>query len=256
MDSVATIQKLGLDHGANLQDMIARNGRDDEDELLVLLYRRMDETQLAEVPRNESFRLIFGSLMSNISDLSNLDEFSVAFVAALIEERLKPELSVPQSTTLNSVYRQLLRRARALKLWDHAIVLARLGSRLELKIGNGAASDTFLYVSGVAEDKNLGRVVGWRVMRRYLIGYGYRPYRLIVAWFISAIIFTLAYWALGQKLADAGVLSASAQLGAAVVSNTLPGGDITAWLIVVQIGLGILTISVFFALVVRRWVRA
>jgi len=187
----------------------------------------------------------------------DLESFSRAFVGILVELTLRPPASVTQQESLALALARLWEVASLNSLHHHAELLARQGAAIRLQNSDVKGADHFYFRAEISCDRR--RVNGLRLDRqltRWLAGYGFRPYRVLVWWAVSIAIFTVAYLLALEDLGDALTFSLASQLGSVGFSDIEAVPDYVRTLSLVQTSIGLLAVSVFFALVLRRWFKS
>ncbi|MGW4092969.1 hypothetical protein [Nocardia sp. NPDC004750] len=182
-----------------------------------------------------------------------------ALLAAELEFRGPLRLSSRQNTMLAEVYEQLGAQLSAARLPGHAALAYRRGAALYRMNEDDEAQDRCGL--RLARARTLALPPGrrrWTGQLSYVLcGYGYRPFWLLGWVAVQLVLFTVAALALN------GNPSPAATVYTCVTSfiNPLGPGDtedlrpIARPLFAVEAWMGTVSMSVFFALLVRKWFR-
>jgi hypothetical protein len=141
----------------------------------------------------------------------------------------------------------------------HAALAFERAAELYLQVEEHLARDQCLLAQARARHRSPGRlhVKVLETISEALCGYGYQPYRLLGWVALQLVIFSFIMALISDKsiydnlyLALTGFVSTP---GLNDLQNTPGSAKI---LFIIESYLGVLSLSVFFALVVRRWFRA
>ncbi|MRH86389.1 hypothetical protein GFY24_02710 [Nocardia sp. SYP-A9097] len=214
--------------------------------------------------RGNSNRLMFGTVYQRALDTAPGREawrapLLAGLLAAEIEFRGPLRLSQTQNTQLAAEYETLAREltrarlpAHAVLAWRRAVALHRLTEEVDEEDRCGLA---------LARARRRATAPGWRrapgMASDLLCGYGYRPFWLLgwVAIQIMAIIGLGLLWKGTKPWTDVVYLSVVGFLNPLDPSNTNDMEPPAQVLFAVEAWLGVVSMSVFFALLVRRWFR-
>ncbi|MFD6391219.1 SCO2521 family protein [Nocardia sp. NPDC060259] len=214
----------------------------------------------------QSNKLRFGTLYEEVPNVSPNDEEWVGLtplfaglIAAEVELRGPVRLSPTQNILLAAQFEVLAaestrRRlpAHAIRAWDGAMELYR-------RARNSEAEDRCGLALARAHRRTLapGLQRGASRVADLLCGYGYRPFRLL-GWVVLQIALCTA---VALLLAGTKPWSEAAYLGILTFLNPLDPNNVAGMdpgarvLFAVEAWLGVVSMSVFFALLVRRWFR-
>jgi len=178
-----------------------------------------------------------------------------ALLAADVEFRGPLRLSRTQRDLLARVYERLGSCLRSTELPAHAALAFSRALNLHRDNENDDAEDRCGLAKARAETAALRprrRRVG-RWISEWSCGYGYRPFRLL-GWMVAQLaVFTVAInLATDKSLGDSAYLCLTNYLNPAGLDD--PSGTVQV-LLVSEAYAGIVSVSVFFALLVRRWFR-
>lgn len=211
--------------------------------------------------------LVFGRLY-DAADPDELQELSrtlvrtrtlTALFAAEVEFRGPLSLSRTQSVLLAAVYEDLGAQLRALQLPAHAALAYRQAYRLHSVDENARGQDRCgLQLSRArtrAKHPRWRRLPG--LASDALCGYGYRPF-LLLTWialelvlFVAVLVLTSRDLAIGRAI-HLGLLNFLNPMGFGDIEDASNAGKVT---LVIEAYAGLLSSSVFFALLVRRLFR-
>jgi hypothetical protein len=183
-----------------------------------------------------------------------------ALLAAEVEARGPLRLTRAQSVRLAETYQCLGSKLLSHKLPLHAALAFERAAGLYLQVENHFARDQCLLAQARARHRSPGplRIKALETISEVLCGYGYQPYRLLGWVALQLVVFSLAL-----TLISTGSVLDSLYL--ALTGFISPPGldDLQALrlsgsariLLVAEGYFGVLSLSVFFALLVRRWFR-
>ncbi|WP_227998069.1 hypothetical protein [Nocardia australiensis] len=181
-----------------------------------------------------------------------------ALLAAEIEQRGPLRLSSTQSTLLADTYEKLGGDLIGSGLPEHAALAYRRAMRLHRQNEDDQAEDRCGLALARARSMALplGRRRIGRAISNLLCGYGYRPFRLF-AWIAAQLVlFTTAIVLVtGVPAADITYMTVTSYLnplGASDIADLNSAGQV---LFAIEPWAGTVSLSVFFALLVRRWFR-
>jgi hypothetical protein len=214
-------------------------------------------------PRNRD-SLVFSHLYSRA--LASVDEGEYSTIAALLgaeaEIRGPLRLTPAQTLRLAEIVERLGHRCARAGLSLHAAFAFDRAGGLYMQVENRHAQDRCLLLARRARyrarDRGLVKVL--EAISNLLCGYGYQPYRLLGWVFVqlAALILVLRIM-FGAPLVTsmhAVLINYLNPLGLNDL-NDIEGLPRNAWvLLVIESYAGAVSLSVFFALVVRRWFRA
>ncbi|MEV0297866.1 hypothetical protein [Nocardia sp. NPDC050710] len=185
-------------------------------------------------------------------------EFLAALLAAEVEFRGPLRLSRTQRTLLADVYERLGEFVASAGLPAHAALAFGRAGGLHRQNEDDDAEDR----CGLAKARARTQAVQppWHRIGRWIsavsCGYGYRPFRLLGWMGLQLVLFTTAITALtGRAFADAAYLCMTNYLNPAGLSEAKDLGAAAEILLIIEAYAGIVSTSVFFALLVRRWFR-
>ena len=181
-----------------------------------------------------------------------------ALFAAEAEARGPLRLTQAQSIRLAEVFRRLGSGLLADRLVLHAALAFDRAAKLYQQVGDPRARDVCLLAQARARHRAPGRgaLRVLETLSSVLCGYGYQPYRLL-GW----VVFQLAAFSLALGLISPIPVPRILYMCLANYLNPLGLGDVaevpqSGWVLLVAEGyVGAVTLSVFFALLVRRWFR-
>jgi hypothetical protein len=205
--------------------------------------------------------LVFAHLYSGIT--SATEERRRALITALLaaetESRGPLRLTQAQNLRLAQIYERLGERLLSNRLPLHAALAFERAAGTYLQVEEHLARDRCLLAQ--ARARHRARPFGWvkalETLSEVSCGYGYQPYRLL-----SWVVFQLAAFTLLLTLVTDKSVIQSIYLCLVAYISPLGTGDVSnmsraeSVLFVVEGYAGVLSLSVFFALVVRRWFRA
>jgi hypothetical protein len=182
-----------------------------------------------------------------------------ALLAGEAEARGPLRLTQAQSIRLAEVFKRLGSGLLTDGLVLHAALAFDRAAGLYLQVGDHRARDGCLLAQARARHRAPGRgaLRVLEALSSVLCGYGYQPYRLL-GW----VVFQLAAFSVALSLISGISILRSSYMCLVNYLNPLGLGDTaqvphSAWVLLVAEGyLGSVSLSVFFALVVRRWFRA
>ncbi|WTZ48778.1 hypothetical protein OG716_31820 [Nocardia sp. NBC_01388] len=181
-----------------------------------------------------------------------------ALLAAEVEFRGPLRLSRTQKRQLAENYERLGRRLVAVGLPAHAALAFRRANGLYHGDEDTDAEDR----CGLAlsRARRLAQPVAWRriggLFPDLLCGYGYRPFRMLGWIVVQLLVFVVAIATVSNQALSVTVYEVMVNyvnpLGPGDTENLRAGGRAY---FVIECYLGTVTLSVFFALLVRRWFR-
>ncbi|MFB8276224.1 hypothetical protein [Nocardia colli] len=239
--------------------------REGEQDLLDSFNRHVEAVIAGYDPpgiRRRSDSLLFARAYADLGKTSDSDaqvvlEVLLALFAAEVEYRGPLKLSRTQSRRLAEVYEQI-GGTLAQDLPGHAALAFRRAWSLYRQDGDTDAEDRCGL--SLVRARRWGQPIRWRRCVGYfsdlVCGYGYRPYRMLL-WIFLQVALSIA---VVRSLSTASTLSIVYDcamnylnpLGPADTAG-LEGTDQLVF--VVEAYAGVLSTSVFFALLVRRWFR-
>jgi hypothetical protein len=206
--------------------------------------------------------LVFAHLYLTVADSSPDDGrrlLITALLAAEAETRGPLRLTQAQNARLAQIFEGIGAGLTVDRLPLHAALAFDRAAGLYLQVGNHRVRDQCLLAQARARHQARGRG-GTKVLETIsavLCGYGYQPYRLL-GW----VILQLASFSLVLTLISTGSVVDSVYMCLINYLNPLGVGDTkemphSAWILLVVEGYtGAVSLSIFFALLVRRWFRA
>ena len=183
----------------------------------------------------------------------------VALMAADVEMRGPLQLSQNQRSRLAELFGHLGARLADEGLLRHAALAFERAAALYVGTGDHRARDRCLLEQ--ARARRLVRDFGWAkvqdTLSLALCGFGYKPYRLLGWMAAQLVLFTALVWLIGGAAFGTTLhLVLTGFLNPAGPDDTAALADPAGALLVLESYLGALSVSVFFALLVRRWFRA
>lgn len=181
-----------------------------------------------------------------------------AFMAAEIELRIEPRMTIEQRKKLGTIYRQIGEGFTSHKWHSHARFCFSRGAQLFGDLRLYKLEDECWYYeakAAMSQSGGWGRVKSWPL---YLFaGFGYRPYRLLYLCLITVVIFALAYDALepSWSLFQCVFVSSMNYLTALGYGDIKEARQATQSVVILQGFLSLVLNSTLFALLVRRWFR-
>jgi hypothetical protein len=186
-----------------------------------------------------------------------------ALMAADVESRGPLRLTQAQNSRLAEVFERIGRECQAEKLLLHAALAFDRAASLYLLLGNSGVRDRCLFAR--TQCLRTAMKPGWAkalaTISWVLCGYGYRPYRLLLwvtvqlAVFSTSIYFALALEGRNQSIGLTIYECLTNYLNPLAVNDTRELTTTARVLLVTESYLGSVSLSVFFALLVRRWFR-
>ncbi|MEV6275247.1 hypothetical protein [Nocardia sp. NPDC051832] len=181
-----------------------------------------------------------------------------ALFAAEVELRGPRRLSRTQSARLAGVYESLGHGLRARGLAAHAALAFLRGTELHRLNEDFAGQDRCGLALARARRHTVfpkwHRTPGY--LSDWLCGYGFRPFRLLGWMVVLLVAFSLALQSVTALPVSTAVHMTLVNLLNPVGSDDLEGVNTTGRvLLIVESYTGIVLVSVFFALLVRRWFR-
>ncbi|HET9255725.1 MAG TPA: hypothetical protein VFO16_11045 [Pseudonocardiaceae bacterium] len=184
----------------------------------------------------------------------------IALMAAEVEFGGPLRLTQAQNNRLAEVFDRIGQECRAVKLLRHAALAFDRAASIYLSLGNSAKRDSCLFARSQCVRTAMKRswtkallTISWIVF-----GYGYQPYRLIL-W----VIIQLAAFSIGLIIIRGGEqIEQSIFVCLTNYLNPIGGDDLKSLplaakiLLVIESYSGAVSMSVFFALLVRRWFRS
>lgn len=184
--------------------------------------------------------------------------YLTALLAADVEFRGPLRLSRTQRALLARVYERLGSCLRSAELPAHAALAYSRALNLHRDNEDDDAEDRCGLAKARAETAALRprrRRVG-RWISEWSCGYGYRPFRLLLWMAVQLAVFTAAITlTTGEALGDSAYLCMTNYLNPAGLGEARSLGGPAETLLVIEAYAGIVSVSVFFALLVRRWFR-
>ncbi|MCP2320563.1 hypothetical protein APR12_005945 [Nocardia amikacinitolerans] len=185
-------------------------------------------------------------------------EFLAALLAAEVEFRGPLRSSRTQNTMLARVYERLGECLSATGLPGHATLAFGRATGLHRQNEDEDAADRCGLARARAQCR--ARHPRWRriggQLSDLLCGYGYRPFRLLMWMLLQLLLFTVAIsWLADTALHSSLYLCLINFLNPAGMGDTEAVGRTGRALLVIESYAGTVSMSVFFALLVRRWFR-
>ncbi len=247
------VEEIASQYGESLDEHLVEAGsRDDETHQLEYIKKLLDTKALAGAHRTETFNLTLRGMLGSGGDVHG---FARAYVASLIEPALIPPPSPSQLRELAVIQQVLARQAGGLSFFEHGAELAASAGATFSQLGDVRDADSAMYLARTLQVQGRSSRVGFLAISRVAAGYGYRPYRLMSVWVVFVALFSLLYLPSSRGLNESVQLSASTQLGL-VSPPVSEGSELLAWAMILQTTFGLVIVSVFFALIVRRWFRS
>ncbi|CAM4518564.1 hypothetical protein NONI108955_41050 [Nocardia ninae] len=210
--------------------------------------------------------LVFAHLYADVPDTTaSTDEDGravvdviAALLAAEVEFRGPLRLSHTQNTLLAQVYERLGAQLRPLGLPAHAVQsFGRAATLHRLNEDMDAVDRCGLQQARArcqTKPRGLPRVGS--LLSDLLCGYGYKPFRLLGWIAVQLAVFSVALDLLSQEsLGDTLYLSMTSYLNPMGLGDTERLADGGQALLATESWVGTVSLSVFFALLVRRWFR-
>ncbi|MEO6091214.1 MAG: hypothetical protein ABIQ18_49750 [Umezawaea sp.] len=208
--------------------------------------------------RRNSHQLVFEALYNRQIEPDPVDRrraLLVTLMAAEVEAQGPLRLTMTQNKDLAKILEELGHECVKEKLVRHAEEAFERAAEIHLLTNDGEARDRNLYLRTRARHRN--ERTWWRrallTISELACGYGYKPYRLL-GWVLVQL---LVFWAV---LAITAGGSPMHNLYLAAVNYINPAGEdrfssTVKTVLVIESYSGILSLNVFFALLVRRWFR-
>ncbi|MFG1797400.1 hypothetical protein [Nocardia sp. NPDC049149] len=181
-----------------------------------------------------------------------------ALLAAEVESRGPLRLSRTQNTLLAQVYEQLGAQLRELGLPAHAVLAYRRAASLHrLNEDMDAVDRCGLWQ---ARARCQATPPGWRrigpQLSDLLCGYGYKPFRLLGWIAVQLALFSVALLLFEHgSVGDTLYMSMTSYLNPMGLGDTADLAEGGRALLATESWVGTVSLSVFFALLVRRWFR-
>jgi hypothetical protein len=195
----------------------------------------------------------------NLLSAQNLGILLKVFMAAEIELRIEPRMTLEQRMKLGTVFHQLGYGFMSHKWHSHARFCFSRGAHLFGDLRLYRLEDDCWYQEAKAamyQSDRCGRVKAWPL---YLFtGFGYRPYRLLYLCLLTVVIFALTYavleptWPFFQCVA----ISSMNYLTALGYGDIKEATHLTQSVVMLQGFLSLVINSTLFALLVRKWFRS
>lgn len=181
-----------------------------------------------------------------------------ALLAAEVEARGPLRLTRAQNLRLAEIFKDLGGKLLLHRLWLHAALAFERAAGLYLQVEDHRARDQCLLAQARARHRSPGS--RWdkalETISEVLCGYGYQPYRLLCWVVLQLAVFSLIFTLIsdGPSLNNL-YLALSGLISPPGLDDTqeLSGG--ARILFIAEGYIGTLFLSVFFALLVRRWFR-
>lgn len=190
---------------------------------------------------------------------SHLRTLLKSFMAAEIELRIEPRMTIEQRSKLGALFRNIGDGFLVLRWLAHARFCFSRGAQLFGDLRLHRHEDECWYREGKAA---LAQTTGWpraKAISLYIFaGFGYQPYRLLYCCGLTVVLFTLIYtqleprWTLFQCFSVSSMNYLSA-LGYGDVRDSLPSTQLA---VILQGFFSLVLNSTLFALLVRRWFRS
>lgn len=178
----------------------------------------------------------------------------IALMAAEVEAGGPQRLSLTQNKDLAQVFRRLGLACERENLMLHASEAFERAAELHLLTNEDTDRDWCLYLRSRARRRV---ATGWRRVLQTIsgitCGYGYRPH-LLLGWVIVQIV---VFW-LALVIATGGAPAYNFYLAAINYLNPSGSGEMNRTIktiLMTESYFGVLSVNVFFALIVRRWFR-
>lgn len=261
--SVVTAIKRRVDSYMELMDQIRRDDglRAKEADLLEQFERyTADILDRYEPPgRRNRESLIFAKIYKEwdrgLPEDDRRRTLITALMAADVESRGPLRLTRAQNKRLAKVFENIGAECRAEGLPLHAELAFDHAAGIHLVLGDNLARDRCLYERSRSRQKAIG--LSWEKLRLasawVLCGYGYKPYLLLFWVIVQLVVFTVAI-----AMAINGDIIGNLYL--CVINyvdphdaDKLPGT--AKLLMVLESYFSLVSVSVFFALLVHRWFR-
>ncbi|MGH4027117.1 MAG: hypothetical protein ACRDRV_21310 [Pseudonocardiaceae bacterium] len=242
----------------------------DEEELLKKLEQYVADVLDRYVPPGLRHRdsLVFAHLYADASELAPADRgvspdeqryrLIIALLAAEVEARGPLRLTRAQNLRLAEIYRGLGRELRTYRLPLHAALAFEQAAGLYLEVEDHRTRDQCLLAQARARHQS-PRPFGTRVLETVseaLCGYGYQPYRLLGWAVLQLVVFSLLLVLISPgSLADDIYLALTGFISPPGLDDSEAMSGLIRLLFVVEGYVGVMFVSVFFALLVRRWFR-
>lgn len=182
-----------------------------------------------------------------------------AFMAAEVELRIEPRMTIEQRKKLGTIFCQIGERFRSRNWQGHARFCFSRGAQLFGDLRLYRLEDDCWYNEAKAAMSQLDGISRLKAWSLYLFaGFGYRPYRLLYFCLLTVVIFALAYAALEPTwpLFQCVAVSSMNYLTALGYGDIKEATRVTQSVVVLQGFLSLVLNSTLFALLVRRWFRS
>ncbi|MFC8380599.1 hypothetical protein [Nocardia sp. NPDC057272] len=212
----------------------------------------------------QSNKLRFGVLYERAPNAAPGDEawrtpLIAGLIAAEVEFRGPLRLSPAQNTLLAARYETLATALTRADLPAHAVRAWSGAVELHRRAKNAGAEDRCALA--LARARRRTAAPGWRrgvsIVSDLLCGYGYQPFRLL-GWVVVQIIVCTALallWAGNKPWTEVVYLGVLTFLNPLDPANAVGMAPQARILFAAEAWLGAVSMSVFFALLVRRWFR-
>jgi len=178
-----------------------------------------------------------------------------ALMAADVESRGPLRLTRAQNKRLADIFEKIGAECRSEELFQHAELAFDHAAGIHLQLGDNIARDRCLYAR--SRERQRASKPGWEKSRLtvswMLCGYGYKPY-LLLAWVIAQLLLFTGCVAIALRgsIMENLYLCMVNYLDPRDADNLSGAAKI---LLVVESYFSLVSISVFFALLVHRWFR-
>ncbi|MFC3962437.1 hypothetical protein [Nocardia jiangsuensis] len=227
--------------------------------------RVLDHYDLTSV-RSKAHALTFASMYDSAETAEAEDDRDpipravlAALIAADVEFRGPLRLSGRRKVLLAEVYEALGARLSRAGLYDHAGLAFRRAMALHRENEDDESEDRCGYLSARARTRatprGLRRLTG--ELSFYLCGHGYRPAWLLGWVLVQLAGFTTAALVIGGDAPPTSVvyMGLVSFLGPLGLEDTEAMNSPARPLFIIESWTGVVTMSVFFALLVRKWFR-
>ncbi|MBZ0224044.1 MAG: potassium channel family protein [Dokdonella sp.] len=202
---------------------------------------------------------IFDSKNLNVLATETLPMLLKAFMAAEVELRIEPRMTIEQRKKLGTIFRQIGEGFISRNWHGHARFCFSRGAQLFGDLRLYRFEDDCWYheaKAAMSQVDGWGRAKAWPL---YLFaGFGYRPYRLLYFCLLTVAMFVFVYatlepaWSFFQCVSVSSMNYLTA-LGYGDIKETT---SLTQLVVILQGFLSLILNSTLFALLVRRWFRS
>jgi hypothetical protein len=201
------------------------------------------------------FAKLYAAWDARLPDDERRRALITALMAAEVESRGPLRLTRAQNGRLAGIFERIGMECRKEQLLRHAELAFDRAAGTYLMLGDNSARDRCLFARSRSKQTALGPGLAKAqlALSWILCGYGYKPWRLLLWVLVELVVFTA-----GIAVTSPGSVGQSIHTS---LTNYLDPGDADGLpgtaqlLLVLESYIGLVSLSVFFALLVHRWFR-